>query len=45
MTGSGMKYVWYNPLYWIGAIPAMIFLALFMIAIYLAQKQEVARIP
>ena len=39
MTGSGMKYgMLTTHFYWIGAIPAMIFLALFMMPFYYGSK-------
>ncbi len=39
MTGSGMKYgMMTTHFYWIGAIPAMIFLALFMMPFYYGSK-------
>jgi len=39
MTGSGMKYGMVTThFYWIGAIPAMIFLALFMMPFYYGSK-------
>ena len=41
MTGSGMKYgMLTTHFYWIGAIPAMIFLALFMMPFYYDQKHD-----